>query len=219
MAYVDKSSSKTVKSSIFYEILHKSVLNASTAIIVMDYNKSVLWKNKQAEKIIKQKNGFVINKGKIGTTSYAKKKCPLNHNIDKMKNCGKAAASKNIYSMFSIDRKNFNTPYYVKMLRLPGDDSITNSKQLILLHISIPNLVDSLSEGQIKQFFCLTKMESKIARLIAMGKDTKECETICKIKNHTMRTHLKNIYSKTGVKHRAQLVILIITAAPIMYEL
>jgi len=52
----------------------------------------------------------------------------------------------------------------------------------------------------------LSKCESEIARLISMGKTSKDIAEIRKLSIHTINTHRKNIFRKLGIKTTVDLV-------------
>lgn len=62
--------------------------------------------------------------------------------------------------------------------------------------------------------FGLTATEAEVARRVATGRGVAHAAQELRISLNTARTHLKAVYSKTGVNHQAQLTWLIITSFP-----
>jgi len=59
--------------------------------------------------------------------------------------------------------------------------------------------------GKLARSAGISPREAEIARLLAAGKTNREIgETLC-ISNNTVKTHVKNIYAKLGVRNRVQL--------------
>lgn len=89
----------------------------------------------------------------------------------------------------------------------PPYTSIVNNEHLIYLYIvknsegdTFNNLDDYCKE------YDLTKREQDILHLLMQGKDTKAMASILNIKNNTIKVHLQNIFKKTKVSSRLELL-------------
>ena len=65
------------------------------------------------------------------------------------------------------------------------------------------------SSSIIRGLFDLTATEAKITSKISDGTTIDQIAEVMKVSKETVRTHLKNIFSKTGVNRQSQLVALI----------
>lgn len=74
------------------------------------------------------------------------------------------------------------------------------------LIISINPFQKSTIEDEINPFEQLTIQEKKIVHFISEGKTNKEIANELAISLSTIKTHINNIYKKTGVNSRAQLL-------------
>jgi DNA-binding CsgD family transcriptional regulator len=62
--------------------------------------------------------------------------------------------------------------------------------------------------------FGLTPAEARLALHLVAGETLRSAEVKLSISYETARTHLKNIFNKTGTSRQAELVIVIVTALP-----
>src|SRR5215475_10792410 len=62
--------------------------------------------------------------------------------------------------------------------------------------------------------FGLTPAEARLALHLVAGETLRSAEAKLSITYETARTHLKNIFSKTGTCRQAELVVTIVTALP-----
>ena len=62
--------------------------------------------------------------------------------------------------------------------------------------------------------FGLTPAEARLALHLVAGETLRSAEAKLCITYETARTHLKNIFNKTGTSRQAELVIVIVTALP-----
>ena len=62
--------------------------------------------------------------------------------------------------------------------------------------------------------FGLTPAEARLALHLVAGETLRSAEAKLSIRYETARTHLKNIFNKTGTCRQAELVVAIVTALP-----
>jgi DNA-binding CsgD family transcriptional regulator len=80
-----------------------------------------------------------------------------------------------------------------------------------VLVISDPEYRCRIREDQLVKFYGFTPTEAKLARLISNGYRLEEASKRMGIGYQTARTHLKRIFSKTGVDRQSELVRLLLT--------
>jgi DNA-binding CsgD family transcriptional regulator len=66
----------------------------------------------------------------------------------------------------------------------------------------------------LRSHFGLTPAEARVALHLVAGETLRSAEVKLSISYETARTHLKNIFNKTGSSRQAELVIVIVTALP-----
>ena len=66
----------------------------------------------------------------------------------------------------------------------------------------------------LRSHFGLTPAEARLALHLVAGETLRSAEVKLNISYETARTHLKNIFSKTGTSRQAELVVAIVSALP-----
>ena len=70
----------------------------------------------------------------------------------------------------------------------------------------------------LRSHFGLTPSEARLALHLVAGETLRSAEVKLSISYETARTHLKNIFSKTGTCRQAELVVVLVTALPRVRE-
>jgi DNA-binding CsgD family transcriptional regulator len=124
------------------------------------------------------------------------------------------------YAFFAFDQIDF---YFLNMkisLLAPITLICTNLCPTVWLKLSFPNCFSSYkniigdipfpeSIDQIVVHFNISRREREIIEQIYAGKSNKEIEEVLNISFSTIKNHISNIYQKTGVHSRSQLISLI----------
>jgi DNA-binding CsgD family transcriptional regulator len=63
--------------------------------------------------------------------------------------------------------------------------------------------------GELRSRFGLTRAEAQVGALLAAGARAEECAAQCGVSITTIRTHLRNLFAKTGAQNQAQFVALV----------
>ncbi len=85
-------------------------------------------------------------------------------------------------------------------------DSVSHPSELFLILVASTPSKRHLSETMLTQFYDLTAAEQKLAIGIAGGESLTEIAKQNKVSIHTVRTQLKMVFSKVGVKRQSDLV-------------
>jgi DNA-binding CsgD family transcriptional regulator len=83
-----------------------------------------------------------------------------------------------------------------------------------VVFVTDPEQDISADAGQLEQLLELTPAEARLATALAQGQTVQEFAESAAVSLNTVRTHLKSIFSKTGVSRQSDLVRLILTIAP-----
>lgn len=103
------------------------------------------------------------------------------------------------------------------MVRLFERDYGQADERSLLIHLSDPELaLADPTAGVIAGLFGLTRSEAVVATLLARGLSPAEAAEQLGFTLPTVRTYLKHIYHKTGVKRQAELVRSILTSLAIL---
>ena len=66
----------------------------------------------------------------------------------------------------------------------------------------------------LQRHFGLTQAEARVALHLVAGETLRSAEVKLSITYETARTHLKNIFNKTGTSRQAELLVVILSALP-----
>jgi DNA-binding CsgD family transcriptional regulator len=86
-----------------------------------------------------------------------------------------------------------------------GTDLSADASIRFLVYIQDFSEISKNKETYFKEKYHLTKREIDIARCVNQGLTNDEIGAQLYISRYTVETHLKNIFDKTGVKHRSAL--------------
>jgi DNA-binding CsgD family transcriptional regulator len=96
---------------------------------------------------------------------------------------------------------------HVVPLRGAGLDLFTGALSIVFITPVVPN--SSLSADLLQALFDLTPAEARVASLVANGKTIAGIAFADNSSENTIRTHLKSVFQKTGVRRQTELVSLI----------
>lgn len=92
--------------------------------------------------------------------------------------------------------------------KLPQQSDI--SKETVLIIILDSALPVAFIEPELRQLYSLTSSEARLANLLIEGKALEDCCKEMAICRSTGRTHLRRLFSKTGVHRQSELVALLL---------
>lgn len=111
---------------------------------------------------------------------------------------------------FLAHRPSMKRPYIVEVFPLPPTNSLfLNWKNWIVVAITDPEHVRLFPEARLQAAFGLTSSELRILDLLAKGRGLAEIADLLKLSKHTVRQHVKNIYSKTDTHRQGELIALV----------
>jgi DNA-binding CsgD family transcriptional regulator len=116
-----------------------------------------------------------------------------------------------------IPRPPGSRPLSIIVQRLPAEDAgPARGRPAFALIVSDPNRTIELDHATLCRIYGLTPAEGRLAALLASGKHIESAAHLLGVSIHTVRTHLKHIFSKTETSSQSDLVRLILSApAPV----
>lgn len=102
-----------------------------------------------------------------------------------------------------------NTPYMIKVAPLlTGETVFAGPNSRFLVTIRQANRIDALDTGVLQQIFDLTDREAEIAGLLAQGQSVKEIAAVLKVRESTIRTHVKSLLWKSETHSQQSMIAL-----------
>lgn len=198
--------SKLEKYENYTDILKRAVENEGKGIIVLDNNSNIILLNKIAQIILSRKDGLEITKNGLEVTD------PF-LSIQFKKNLRNMLSPEKFFKeefLLAIPKKNKHIPLIIQMVPFKEKSSFSENLNKIIIILYDPEFSTLPNSSFLESAFQFTDQERKIAILLAKGMDLKEIAENLKISLHTVRTHLKHIYSKTSTSRQAELVKLLL---------
>lgn len=198
--------SKLEKLENYIDILKKTVESEGKGIIVLDNSSNVILMNKIAEIILSRKDGLEITKNGLEVTDPVL-------SIQFKKNLRNMLSPEKFFKeefLLAIPKKDKHIPLIIQMVPFKEKSSFSENLNKIIIVLYDPEFSPLPNSSFLERAFQFTDQERNIAILLAKGMDLKEVAENLKISLHTVRTHLKHIYSKTNTSRQAELVKLLL---------
>jgi PAS domain S-box-containing protein len=174
-------------------------------IAVIDTFGHPLHMNKVAQAIVDQDDGIQVNRDGLqgdqnGQLINLKEviERPDDRTQKKKRSAGGAMA---------IERPSGNRPYSVVVTPLRTESRyFDNDRPAAIVFMSDPENVPDLKESQLASLYGLTPAEARLARLLAQDLSLAEASEELGVSQHTVRTHIKRIFSKTTTERQSGLI-------------
>lgn len=115
--------------------------------------------------------------------------------------------------VMQLDRPSGKRPLSLLIAPLNLEVSYLNFQQpAALIFITDPEQPMELVEDTLQRLYELTSAEAHLATILVQGKNAIEAAVELGVSQNTVRTHLKHIFEKTGVKSQSELVQLLLNS-------
>jgi len=116
-------------------------------------------------------------------------------------------------SVVQVYRPSGSKPFEVLVCPLPSHSSLRKGRAAAVLFITDPEAEAPLDSRKLHELFGLTPAEIRLCVALVKGKSVPEYAHEAAISSNTARTHLKRMYSKTGVRRQSELVRLLLKSS------
>jgi len=113
-------------------------------------------------------------------------------------------------SVLKVHRPSGSRPFEVLVSPLPSHSSLRKGGAAAAVLITDPEEGVALDSRALRELFGLTPAEIRLCIALVKGKSVEEYAHEAAISSNTARTHVKRIYSKTGVRRQSELVRLLL---------
>lgn len=193
------------------QILEEVLNRIPQSVIVVNKLGEAIYVNDNAQKIIGKKDGLQIDrKGNLVANSAKDTKNlrkalhgVFHPNIEKKVSHG---------GIIQFPRPSGSRPFSILVSPVKNQAVFSvESETAALLFITDPEQKIETVEQVLCDIYDLTRTESKLAAILAEGNSLKEACILLDVKENTVRTHLKHIFSKTETHRQSELIKLILT--------
>ena len=97
-------------------------------------------------------------------------------------------------------------PLALTVAPLPSLDGLPTQNAAAILFIHDPERQARVPVDVLRRSYGLTAAEARLAMILVEGQSLKEAADRCGVTHNTVRSQLKNIFIKTGVKRQGELI-------------
>jgi DNA-binding CsgD family transcriptional regulator len=181
-----------------------------TGTIAVDSDAKVILTNRAADAILKRGDGLISRDGLRAASRQETAK--LRNAIAAVCIEPDSGAIKP-ETVVQIHRRSGLKALEVLVCPLPSRSSLRKGKAAAALFITDPEEEATLDSRALRQLFGLTPAEIRLCIALVKGKSVEEYAHEAGISPNTARTHVKRIYSKTGVRRQSELVSLLLKSS------
>lgn len=180
----------------------------ATAVIVVDGHGHVLHMNQAGSALVAEKDGMAVDANLVCRGAMPDETQALLEVIRRQ-----AAPERNddAVTAVSLSRPSMRHPLLVIATPL-GPESDADGHASVALFVTDPDRPPSLDAEVIGRLYGLTGAESRLACVLAAGRDLGDAAGALHITPESARTYLKRIFAKTDTRRQADLVRLILAS-------
>lgn len=179
------------------------------SVIVVDSAGTVIFRNESAERLVEQKDGLAVDRGRLRGASAADTK-KLNSAISASfaLDGGRLVESRGVVQLSRPSGKRPLQVLISPFFKL--DCPAYEGENLALVIVFDPEMKPVTEEEILRSVYSLTPAEARLASLIVKGLSLKEAAVVLEVSENTVRTHLKRIFSKTDTKRQSEIINLVL---------
>jgi DNA-binding NarL/FixJ family response regulator len=186
----------------------EAVLNLlATGLILLDENGTCIFLNKAAERIISQRDGLFVRGSSLSAESS--REAAQLQSLIKQGAAVAAGKERKAAGAMLIARRG-RKPLQVLVSTFLPEKLIVPRRIVVAILIIDPENQPTPSAEILRALYSLTPAESQIAVALSEGKELRRVCDEASITYATGRAHVRNIFSKTGVRRQTELAVLLL---------
>lgn len=169
----------------------------------------ILLANKAGQEILDRRDGLVAREGRLRAVNRIEE----SHLAEAIRKSSLGVeAGSDLRAGFAISRGVGELPYWMLIWPIYREAGtlIGSARPTATILVIDPERRPKLEEERIAKLFGLTAAEARLACRLTEGEDVVEASSALGVSPHTARTHLKRIFSKTGVRRQSELIALVL---------
>ncbi|HEU0196442.1 MAG TPA: helix-turn-helix transcriptional regulator [Nevskiaceae bacterium] len=182
-------------------------------VISIGADGTVIDVNEEAQRILGERDGLWLSGGAITVDNRSE-----SHELKKMVQRAQTRATYNnepqTAEALSITRPSGRSKIGILVHSVPlGTWSESKARRTVALYLRDPEANPTASAQEtVRSLFGLTRMEAALALRLTEGLTLDEASEALNVRRNTARTHLRSIFSKTGVTRQTMLVRLLLNS-------
>lgn len=180
----------------------------ATAVVVADGAGHVLHMNQSAVALVAEKDGFTIDSGEVCRGALPAETHAL---LEAIREQATGDGRSDAVTAVSLSRPSMRHPLLA--IAMPLDPQPTTpDRASVVLFVTDPDRPPALDAEVVARLYGLSGAESRLACMLATGRDLADAARVLQITMETARTYLKRIFAKTQTRRQAELVRLILAS-------
>jgi DNA-binding CsgD family transcriptional regulator len=181
-----------------------------TAVIAVDSSAKVILTNRTADAILESGDGLISRDGlrAVSREDTAELRVAIASVCTQWE-----SGTLRPEAVVRVSRRSGLKPFEVLVCPLLPRSFLRKGKAAAALFITDPEEGPALNSRVLRQLFGLTPAEIRLCSALSTGKSVEEYAREAGISSNTARTHVKRIYSKTGVRRQSELVRLLLKSS------
>jgi DNA-binding CsgD family transcriptional regulator len=182
-----------------------------SGFILMNECGRILFMNRAAETMLQRQDGLRQRDNRLAANNRREEAA--------LHACVSAAGRTTTGTGFSsggvlrVTRPSGQAPYAVTIMPVsPRGHLLDKQKARVVALLTDPESIPIPGAILLRGLFAFTAAESEVAQLLMQGLDRKEIADHLSVSLNTVRTHLRNLFSKTATSSQAKLVRLLLVA-------
>jgi len=180
-----------------------------TGIVAVNSDAKVILTNRAADAILKRGDGLMSRDGLLAASRHQTVKL---RNVIAAVSMQQHSGTPKPETVIQVHRPSGSKAFEVLVSPLPSHSSLRRGASSVVF-ITDPEADVALDSRKLHELFRLTPAEIRLSIALVKGKSVPEYAHEAAISSNTARTHLKRIYSKTGVRRQSELVRLLLKSS------
>ena len=185
------------------ETLAQALSVAETGVVIVQADGTATFMNPAAARTVAGGDGLSMLDGRLHVQER-QSRARLSTLISM---AASAQADSPAERVVSVPRASGRPPYGLVVRRLEQAPGLFGSHPAAaVILIADPDVAPEPSSELLIELYALTPAEASVASLLARGMDLQEAADALQISRHTVKSHVRQIFTKTGTRRQAQLV-------------
>lgn len=178
-------------------------------VVIVNYSARVHFMNKQAVQLFAQNDGLEVGQDKIlraGRVESTKTLHGLIHDAARGTDNREGGA-------MTVVRPSFKRDFSLLVMPLPEEDGSFGAEEDVAVFINDPELHNEPPTKVLARLYDLTETEARVLQALIVGKNLDKVAEDFNVSLNTVRSHLKQVFRKTGTNRQPELVSLVLNSS------
>ncbi|MDV7339368.1 response regulator [Terasakiella sp. A23] len=186
-------------------------------VVIVDKDASVVFMNNAASDIFALSDGVDVGATSIFRTSKVAETKTLHSMIsDAAVDLGSADEMDREGGAMTVSRPSLKRDFSLLVVPLPDDEDISSDTGNVAVFINDPEKHNEPPTGVLARLYGLTEAEARLLQALIVGKKLETVSEDFGVSMNTVRSHLKQVFRKTGTNRQPELVSLVMNSSALL---